>query len=225
MGLLIKELSDNEKPRERLKNYGVSSLSNEELISIILRTGTKSLSVKDVSQNILKEISDLKDLTINKLLQIKGIGEVKAITLIASVELGKRLYTKSIIKKDIKLTNVEAVYNLFKDYFYNLKQEQFIVIYLDTKKKLIDYKLLFIGTIDQSTVHPREIFKNAYLMSASYIICIHNHPSGVCNPSNEDLVFTNKLLEISKLMLIPLLDHLIIGNNEYYSFLENNLIK
>lgn len=225
MGLLIKELSNNEKPRERLKNYGVSSLSNEELISIILRTGTKSLSVKDLSQNILKEISDLKDLTINKLLQIKGIGEVKAITLIASIELGKRLYTKSIIKKDIKLTNVESVYSLFKDYFNDLKQEQFIVIYLDTKKKLIDYKILFIGTIDQSTVHPREIFKNAYLMSASFIICIHNHPSGVSSPSNEDILLTSKLYEISKLMLIPLLDHLIIGNNEYYSFLENNSLK
>ena len=225
MGLLIKELSNNEKPRERLKNYGVNSLSNEELISIILRTGTKSLSVKDLSQNILKEINDLKDITINKLLEIKGIGEVKAITLIASIELGRRVYNKEIIKDKIKLTNVNAVYNLFKDYFYNLKQEQFIVIYLDTKKKLIDYKLLFIGTIDQSTVHPREIFKNAYLLSASCIICLHNHPSGNSNPSNEDIILTTKLLEISKLMLIPLLDHLIIGTNEYYSFLENNQLK
>lgn len=223
--MLIRELPNNEKPRERLKNYGASSLSNEELISIILRTGTKSLSVKDVSQNVLKEITDLKDLTINKLAEIKGIGEVKAITLIASIELGKRLYNKEIVKEKVKLTNVNTVYNLFKDYFKDLKQEQFLVIYLDTKKQLIDYKVLFVGTIDQSTIHPREIFKNAYLMSASFIICVHNHPSGVSNPSNEDVVLTSKLLEISKLMLIPLLDHIIIGYNEYYSFLENNQIK
>lgn len=223
--MLIKELPSSEKPRERLKNYGVTSLSNEELIAIILRTGTKSLSVKEVSQNILKEITDLKELTIHKLLEIKGVGEVKAITLIASIELGKRLYNKEIIKEKVKLNNVDKVYNLFKDYFKDLKQEQFIVIYLDAKKQLIDYKVLFIGTIDQSTIHPREIFKNAYLMSASAIICLHNHPSGNSSPSNPDITLTSKLLEISKLMLIPLIDHIIFGSNEYYSFLENNSLK
>ena len=210
MGLLIKELNDNEKPRERLKNYGVNSLSNEELISIILRTGTKSLSVKDLSQNILKEIKDLKDITINRLLEIKGIGEVKAITLIASIELGKRLYSKEIIKDKIKLTNVNSVYNLFKDYFYNLKQEQFLVIYLDTKKQLIDYKVLFIGTIDQSTVHPREIFKNAYLLSASFIICIHNHPSGNANPSQLDIEATQQVSDTMSKLGISVLDHIVI---------------
>ncbi len=223
--MLIKELPSNEKPRERLKNYGVNSLSNEELIAIILRTGTKSLSVKEVSQNILKEITNLKEITIHKLLEIKGVGEVKAITLIASIELGKRLYNKEIIKEKVKLNNVDKVYSLFKDYFKDLKQEQFLVIYLDAKKQLIDYKVLFIGTIDQSTVHPREIFKNAYLLSASAIICLHNHPSGSATPSDEDITLTSKLLEISKLMLIPLLDHLVFGSNEYYSFLENNSLK
>ncbi len=219
---------NDEKPRERLKNCGANSLSNEELLSIILRTGTKSISVKEISQNILKEVKELnylKDLTINKLKEIKGIGEVKAITLLASIELGKRLFTKEIVKENIKINSVDLVYQYFKDYFINLKQEHFLVIYLDTKKQLIDYKVLFIGTIDQSTVHPREIFKNAYLMSASFIICVHNHPSGISSPSNEDIIFTNKLLEISKLMLIPLLDHIIIGKNEYYSFLENDQIK
>ncbi|HOP65984.1 MAG TPA: DNA repair protein RadC [Bacilli bacterium] len=226
--MLIKELPNEEKPRERLKNYGVSSLSNEELIAIILRSGTKNISVKEVSQSILKEldnISLIENITINKLLQIKGIGEVKAISLIASIELGKRIYTKQIVKNKIKISCVKDIYNLFKDYFINKTQEEFVVIYLDTKHYLIDYKVLFIGTIDQSIIHPREIFKNAYLMSSSAIICLHNHPSGISNPSNEDIILTKKILEISKLMLIPLVDHIIIGKNEYYSFLENGHIK
>jgi len=219
---------NEERPRERLKKFGVGSLSNEELLAIILRNGTKNTSVKELAQTILKDINDItntKDLTINKLLQIKGIGEVKAITLIASMELGKRIYINNATKEKTKINNVEVVCKLFKDYFCDLKQEHFLVVYLDTKHQLIDYKVLFIGTIDQSVIHPREIFKNAYLMSASFIICIHNHPSGVSNPSHEDILLTTKLLEISKLMLIPLLDHIIFGNNEYYSFLENNALK
>lgn len=220
--ILIKDIPISERPRERLVRYGVKNLSNEELISIILKTGTKEVSVKELSTSILSkysDISNLKDLEINNLLNIKGIGKVKAIELIAAIELGRRVYLDKNIDS-VKITGSIDVYNYFKDLLKDEKQEHFYCLYLDNKKKVISKKLLYVGTINGSTAHPREIFKMAYLVSASFIICVHNHPSGDPNPSNQDIVFTNNLIEIGKLNNIPILDHIVIGNNSYYSFFE-----
>ena len=220
--ILIKDIPINERPRERLIRYGAKNLSNEELISIILKTGTKDVSVKELSTNILSKYSDitnLKDLEINGIMNIKGIGKVKAIELIAAIELGRRVY----LDKNIEETKIKGsvdVYNYFNDLLKNKKQEHFYALYLDNKKKVISKKLLYVGTINGSVAHPREIFKMAYLVSASFIICVHNHPSGDPHPSNEDIVFTNNLIEIGKLNNIPILDHIVIGNNCYYSFFE-----
>lgn len=224
MSILIKDLPVLERPRERFLKYGSSNLSNEELLSIILKNGTKSNSVKELSNNILKELNDitnLKDMTINSLKRIKGIGEVKAITLMASIELGKRVYEN---KKDkyIKLDSSNSIYEFIKNDLVYKKQEFFYCLYLDTKKFLIEKKLLFIGTLNNASVHPREIFKYAYLLSSDSIICIHNHPSGDTLPSKEDIVLTNKLVEIGKILGISVIDHIIIGNNNYYSFYDNN---
>ena len=218
--ILVKDIPILDRPRERLLKYGVINLSNEELLSIVLKNGTKNESVMSLSYNILKSInniSDLKDITINKLTKINGIGEVKAITLIASIELGRRVYQ---IKEDKKvlLNDSKLVYNLLHDELYDKKQEYFIVLYLDNKKYLIAKKVLFIGTINYSTVHPREIFKYAYLYSSSSIILVHNHPSGDVLPSKNDINLTKTLIEIGKLNNIPIIDHIIIGNNNYYSF-------
>ena len=220
--ILIKDIPKNERPRERLVRFGAKNLSNEELISIILKTGTKEVSVKDLSTSILSkysDISNLKDLEINNLLNIKGIGKVKAIELIAAIELGRRVYLDRNIES-VKITGSLDVYNYFNDLLKDEKQEHFYCLYLDNKKKVISNKLLYVGTINGSTAHPREIFKMAYLVSASFIICVHNHPSGDPNPSNQDIVFTNNLIEIGKLNNIPILDHIVIGNNSYYSFFE-----
>lgn len=224
MSILIKDLPVLERPRERFLKYGSSNLSNEELLSIVLKNGTKSSSVKELSNNILKELNDitnLKDMTINSLKRIKGIGEVKAITLMASIELGKRVYEN---KKDkyIKLDSSNSIYEFIKNDLVYKKQEFFYCLYLDTKKFLIEKKLLFIGTLNNASVHPREIFKYAYLLSSDSIICIHNHPSGDTLPSKEDIVLTNKLVEIGKILGISVIDHIIIGNNNYYSFYDNN---
>ena len=224
MSILIKDIPVLERPRERFLKYGSSNLSNEELLSIILKNGTKSSSVKELSNNILKELNDitnLKDMTINSLKRIKGIGEVKAITLMASIELGKRVYEN---KKDkyIKLDSSNSIYEFIKNDLVYKKQEFFYCLYLDTKKFLIEKKLLFIGTLNNASVHPREIFKYAYLLSSDSIICIHNHPSGDTLPSKEDIVLTNKLVEIGKILGISVIDHIIIGNNNYYSFYDNN---
>lgn len=220
---MIKDIIKSERPRERLLNVGASSLSNEELLSIILKTGTKNISVKDLSRTVLNEIHDitnLRDITYNKLIKIKGIGSVKAIELLASLELGRRVYY-TILKDKVKLNNSSIIFNYFKNLFINETQENFYALYLNTKMELISYKLLFKGTINTSVVHPREIFRHAFLESAYSVIVIHNHPSNNTTPSNEDTELTNKLFEIGNIMSIPLLDHIIIGKDNYYSFYEN----
>lgn len=219
---LIKDIPKSERPRERLKKYGRENISNEELLSIVLNTGTKNKSVKDISNLILSkinDITDLKDITLNSLKQIDGIGEVKAIKILASIELGKRVYMdKNLV--NIKMDTPEKIYNYMKNEVEGKNQEYFYAIYLDSKKNLIDKKLLFIGTLNKSIVHPREIFKYAYLLSASSIICVHNHPSGDTIPSKEDLNLTKALVEIGKIQGINIIDHIIIGKN-YYSLYQN----
>lgn len=228
--IMIKDIPQNERPRERAIKYGIENLSNEELISIILKTGTKNHSVKDLSQSILsniKDIYDLKNYTINSLTNINGIGKVKAIELLTAIELGKRVYYK--VEKDIvKLNSSNKIYEYFKDIFIDEKQENFYAIYLDSKSNLISYKLLFKGTINTSCVHPREVFKFAVLESAYSIVVMHNHPSGDSTPSIQDIDVTNALFKIGNIMAIPVVDHIVFGNNEYYSFYEklhNNNLK
>lgn len=221
----FKNIPDEEKPRERLLKYGVENLSNEELLAIILKTGTKKYNVKELANNILcnfTDIKELKNIRINNLINIEGIGKIKAIELLASIELGKRVYEDDNYEELITLTNPKTIIKYFNNLFKNKKQEYFYVIYLDSKGKYIDKKLLYKGTLNKSLVHPREIFKEAYLLSAYSFICIHNHPSGDATPSNEDKNITEKLKQIGLLHGILLVDHIIIGKNNYYSFYEDD---
>ena len=224
----LKELPNNEKPRERFISVGSFNLSNEELLSIILKVGTKEKSVKELATELLSLVGDirnLKNININKLMEIKGIGKVKAIELLTAIEIGRRIYAPVSNEELITCTNPRNIVNYFTYLFFDKKQEEFYVVYLDNKKKYITKKLLFIGSINFSIVHPREVFKEAYLSSASFIICLHNHPSGDPTPSIEDNNITRKLIEIGKIHGINLIDHIIIGDNTYYSYFENGLIK
>ena len=223
MNVKIKDMADTEKPRERLLLVGKENLSNEELLSIILKTGTFDTSVKILSSLILKKFGKIENLskaTVNKLTEIKGIGKVKAIELIASLELGKRVYYNKE-KIPIKLNSTSKVFEYFKDIFYNESQENFYAVYLDTKSNLISFKLLFIGTINSSIVHPREIFKYAFLESAASIIVMHNHPSGDPTPSSVDIELTKHLFQIGDIVGIKVLDHIIFAKDNYYSFYNN----
>jgi DNA repair protein RadC len=215
----------NKRPREKFINNGASSLSDIELLAIIIKSGIKDKSVFDLSKEVLDRINNLNnlvDININTLNNIKGLGNVKKIELLASLELAKRIYLNH--KRITKYLTSDDIYNDNKDLFYNKKQEYFYCVYLDNKNNIIDKKLLFIGTINRSIVHPREIFREAYLLSASKFICLHNHPSGDITPSNEDIYLTKNLIEISYIQGITFLDHLIISNNKYYSFYnESNL--
>ena len=219
----IKDLPKEERPRERLINYGVDNISNEELLAIILKVGTKDKSVKELASEVLckiNKLSNLEDINQRTFSDIKGLGPIKTIELMAAIELGKRIF----LKKEKEKINYNNPLTLYQDNLYlfkGKKQEYFYCIYLDNRNNLIDKKLLFKGTINRSIVHPREIFKEAYLLSASKIVCIHNHPSGDTNPSVEDIRLTKSLIEIGKLQGIYLIDHIIISDNKYYSFYEN----
>ena len=218
----LKELPINELPRERLISVGEENLTNEELISIILRTGTKNMNVKEVSINILKNINtinDLASLSLYELSNIKGVGLIKAINLKASIELGKRV-SNIEIKNNMILNNSDIVHDTFKSLFFNLRQEKLLAIYLDNKKRLINYTFISLGTKDQTIFHPRDIIYNAIKYNSSGIIIIHNHPSLDINPSNADKILTEKLKQSCDIVGIPLLDHLITNTKNYYSFFE-----
>lgn len=223
----IKDIPEVNRPIERLINNGVSALSIEELLAILIKTGNKHESSKDLALKILSEldnVSDLNNITLEKLKQIKGIGDSKACTLISALELSKRINrsVESIISK--KGNNPSLIFNYFKDILKDKKQEYFYALYLDNKKTIIKEKLLFIGTINYSLVHPREVFKEAFILSASSIILVHNHPTGNVIPSETDIKTTDNLKEIGELMGIKIIDHIIIGLDKYYSFYEEGIL-
>lgn len=226
--VLIKQIPIDERPRERLIKYGAKNLSTEDLIAIILKTGTRDYSSKYLATEVLKKVKDvsgLKDLTLSNLIKINGIGAVKAIEFLAAIELGRRVYKDKKLDNNLKFNTAEKVFEYFRYEMYNLKQEYFYCLYLDQHKSLIDKKLLFKGTLNKSLIHPREIFKWAYLNSCAYIICVHNHPSSNVLPSSEDVDLTNSLEKIGILQGIPIIDHIIIGQDSYYSFYENDNLK
>ena len=223
----VKDLPLSERPRERLQQVGAENLSNEELLSIILKSGTKKKSVKELSIDILKEVGEVKNLrniTKEILQKIEGIGMVQALTILSVMELGKRVYLDSRYDIKIILNSSASIFEYMKYQLWDKKQEYFKCLYVNQKKELIERKLLFMGTVNRSIVHPREVFKHAYLCSASGIICVHNHPSGDVYPSKEDIRLTNSLAEIGKLNGIPIIDHIIIGDDNYYSFYEEGEI-
>ena len=219
----MKEMPKNDRPRERLVKYGPERLNNEELLTILLGSGFSKGTVRDIASAILQKtngIHHLEELGIEELLKIDGIGIAKACLLLAAFELGKRAHEQDI--EQSKIDHAKLVFHYYHDRLEKKKQEHFYCIYLDHRKRIIKEKLLFIGTLNQTLVHPREVFKEACLLSASSIICVHNHPSGQVLPSREDYELTKRLVTIGHVMGIPINDHVIIGKSQYYSFFEHN---
>ncbi len=223
---MIKEMPVTERPRERFLKYPIDRITTVELIAIILRTGSKNESVIELSKKVLYNHSNLKALSqasIKDLTKIKGIGPSKAIQLKAAFELGLRAGLE-VFDKQIKLISPEAIYLYLKDHLEMKMQEHFIAIYLNTKGELIKKETLFIGSLNSSLVHPREVFKHAVLNSAAAIVICHNHPSGDPMPSKNDIEVTKVIEENSKMMDIKLMDHIIIGRNRYFSFKEKGML-
>ena len=221
----IKEKPLNERPREKLLYLGKENLTDSDIISIILKTGLKGENVETISLNLIKKYSleDLKEIELEELTSIKGIGKVKAIELLACIELGKRIYLKENTKLT-KLSTPKDIFNYIKYLFIDKKQEYFYCLYFNNQQELINKKLLFIGTINQSITHPREVFKEAYKLSAYSIICLHNHPSNNTFPSKADDDLTYSLIQIGRIHGIPVLDHIIVGDDNYFSYYDNKKI-
>lgn len=220
----MKEIPEEERPRERVKLVGMDNLTNKELLSIILKSGIKDKNVNELSLELLNNYSleQFKDLSMRELMKINGIGEVKAMELLAAVELGKRVILCQNKKK--KLDSPSAIWKDARTLFWGKKQELFVCYYFNQKQELIEYKVIFMGTINQSITHTREIFKEAYKVSASSIVCLHNHPSNDVTPSKQDKAFTNTLIQTGNIQGIPIVDHIIVGEDKYYSFFEDHQI-
>lgn len=218
----IMEIPKNERPVERLILNGSEFLSNEELLSILIKSGNREYSSKDLASIILKDCDgDLSRINYSMLSKLNGIGDSKSASILAGIELGKRVNKRVSSINNIHITSTDVVFEYYRNIFVNKKQEYFYCVFLDTNKVVIKEKLLFIGTLDYSVVHPREVFKEAVLVSASSIVCVHNHPSGNVIPSKNDFEITKRLVLLGDMLGIKVIDHVIIGSDKYYSFLEN----
>ena len=228
--LRIADLPLSERPRERLLQQGAKNLSTAELLAILLGTGQTrgNLSAVGLAQYILNQLSQhqedpldiLRQITPSELMHIKGIGPAKATTILAGVELGKRTFQfRPGAKAIIDSPNVAAA--AFSHELMWQSQERFAVLLLDTKNCLISTQVITIGIATETLIHPRELFREAIRQSATNIIIAHNHPSGNLEPSIEDLNLTEQLLQCAKIVGIPILDHLIIGNGNFRSIRQN----
>lgn len=224
--LMIRDVPPEERPRERLISKGAEYLSNVELIALLLRTGRSGESVLTLAQRVIQQTGGLRGLTdanLNELMEIEGIGPAKAVQLLAGVELGRRISRMlPALRTTIRMPSDVADYLMDEMRF--LTQEHFVCLYLNMKNQIIQKKCIFVGSLNKSVVHPREIFKEAIRCSAASFICVHNHPSGDPTPSREDLEVTERLIEASHLMGIELLDHVVIGDKRYFSMKEKGLI-
>ena len=224
MKYVLKEMTNMEKPREKLFYFGSSSLTDYELLAILLRTGTKDKSVIDMSIEIIKQlnsINDLQNITIEELLKFKGIGRTKAIELLATIELGKRITNYQKEKKYIR--GSKDTYYYLKDKLSYLDQEHFIAIFLNHNNEIITNKTISIGTTTSTIANPKDVIKWALKYSAYAIIIAHNHPTGNVKPSSQDVSFTLELKKACEIVDLILIDHIIIGKNNYFSFKDKSI--
>ncbi|MFD2728446.1 RadC family protein [Enterococcus camelliae] len=215
------------KPRERLVEVGERALSNQELLAIILRTGSKPYTVFELAQLLLEEFPDLytlKDASLSELQRIPGVGMIRSIELKAVMEFGRRVHLASQPKLG-KIQSSYAVAQQLMEEMKDYRQEHLLCLYLNTKNEIIKKETLFVGSLNQSVAHPREIFKGAVRVSAARMILSHNHPSGNPQPSSNDLQFTKRVKECGEMMGIEVLDHLIIGDGQYISLREEGFFQ
>lgn len=225
-GFTIKDLPPEERPRERLMHHGPHYLSNAELLAIILRTGAAQQTVLNLAEQLLVSFKDLRALAQASLAEIsacRGIGPAKAVQIKAAFELGRRVVSGSPAQLPT-IKKPEDVFGLLKAAFQDLDREHFKVIHLNTKNQVLKVETAAIGILSSSPVHPREVFKEAVRASSAALILAHNHPSGDPTPSQDDLLLTARLKQAGEIMGIPILDHVIFGDQRYYSLKEHGHI-
>lgn len=213
-----------ERPREKLIAQGVGALSDAELLAILISTGNRKKNAVELAREILDTFSydELSMITVQELSKIDGIKNAKAATIVAALNFGKRINQKIINKRIEKITCAQDIYELMKNYFLDTRKEHFYSIMLNTKNDIISIEHISTGDLSTSIVNPREVFTPAVKRSAKSVAFVHNHPSGSAKPSREDLLITRRLVEAGLILDIKVLDHVIIGRNNYYSFKKEN---
>ncbi len=223
----INKRNEDERPREKLLAFGPETLTDGELIAILINNGTRNKSAVDLARELLSHhdgnLFELTKCELESFKVLDGIGDAKATILAAAFELGKRIKIADLNIQD-KITSPEKIGKYFVHKLASETVEKFYAVYLSTANKIIKEKQITSGTLNASLVHPREVFKTAISVSANAIILVHNHPSGNNAPSKEDIAITNQLIEAGKIMDIRILDHLIIAGNSFYSFRTQGLI-
>lgn len=223
----IKSWAEEDRPREKLLLKGKASLSEAELIAILLGSGTSSLSAVDLAKQILSaygnNLNELARMGVKELTKFKGIGEAKAISIVAALELGRRRKESEVVKKP-KITSSQDVHNLIKPELLDLQHEEFWTLLLNRSNLVIKKQLISSGGVSGTVADPKMIFKTALSELASSIILIHNHPSGNLKPSQQDINLTKKMSEAGKLLEIPVLDHIIFTNESYFSFADEGMM-
>ena len=221
----IKDLPEDERPRERLVKFGEQALSAQELLQLILGRGIAGESVAVTTQKLLSQFGSLQKLSeasIEELSAIKGIGLAKASQIKAAFEIGRRLSTQTPSYKSKELTDPEKVYRLVKSKLKDYHKGHFYIIALNSRNHSIAE--VSIGSLNASIVHPREVFAEAIKNKAASVTFVHNHPSGDPEPSEDDLVLTKKLVESGKILGIEVMDHIIVVKNDFFSFKNKGLI-
>ena len=223
----MKNLPESERPYEKYLMYGEESLSDAELLAIILKSGTKDANSLDIAREILKgnhnNLLNLYDLSYRDLMQFSGIGQVKAIQLKAVAELSKRI-AKTNSGYQLKMENPRSVADYYMEQLRHAKQELLICAFFDAKNNFLGDAVISKGAVNYAYVSPRDIFRYAFDYDAVMFILLHNHPSGDPTPSEDDLRITKRIEKGAQILQLNLVDHIIIGDNKYYSFKENELI-
>ena len=221
----IHDLPEEERPRERLVQFGEQALSAQELLQLILGRGVAGESVAVMAQKLLSRFGNLQQLSeasIEELSSIKGIGLAKAAQIKAAFEIGRRLSTQAPAYKSKELTNPEKAYRLIKSKLKDYHKEHFYIIALNSRNQPIAE--VSVGSLNASIVHPREVFAEAIKNKAASVVFAHNHPSGDPEPSEDDLVLTKRLVESGKILGIEVFDHIIVAKDEFFSFKDKGII-
>ncbi len=225
---MVRDLPEEERPREKLIRRGASALSDTELLAILLRTGTSSVSVLHLAEEVLVKYRDkglvsMMNLSPQEIASIHGVGLAKAATIVAAVELGRRLSTRAAQKTE-KIDGPEDAAHYAMPALRYAQKEHFLVMLLDVRNRVLAMPTVSIGGLTSSVAHPREIFREAIQYSAASMILLHNHPSGDPTPSREDIQITKQMIKAGEIMGIPVLDHIILANDDFLSLKEANCL-